>query len=207
MSEELQNAWTGLDLLRQRYPWPETCPKVEPNGLGWLADETALVLKRAVDHNTKLIVELGAWFGMSTRFLLKHAPNATVISVDHWMGSRNINLRPEFAALVPIAYETFIRNQWKVRDRLVAMKTTSDVGLTEVHEAGLEPDLIYVDADHSTPAVVHDTLLSTHLFPNAKLIGDDWTFESVRKGVRLAGEELKKAVRSTRTAWWLEDLP
>ena len=52
-----------------------------------------------------------------------------------------------------------------------------------VAEARLVPDAIYIDADHSFEGVVADLTLALDLFPSAIIVGDDWDWEGVRKGV------------------------
>src|SRR5262249_3036415 len=56
-------------------------------------------------------------------------------------------------------------------------------GLRAAAEAGLFPDAIYVDADHSFESVVADLTLALGLFPSAIIVGDDSDWEGVRKGV------------------------
>ncbi|NUQ65213.1 MAG: hypothetical protein HUU20_22330 [Pirellulales bacterium] len=44
-------------------------------------------------------------------------------------------------------------------------------GLQRVGEAGLEPDLVYIDADHRYESVVKDLTTALDLFPRAILVG------------------------------------
>ena len=71
------------------YSWPATKPDVpDPSQYpGWLGEGTDRTLALALSDQTKVVVELGAWLGMSARYIVEHAPKATVISVDHWEGS------------------------------------------------------------------------------------------------------------------------
>jgi hypothetical protein len=52
-----------------------------------------------------------------------------------------------------------------------------------VAEAGLEPDLVYIDADHGFDSVLNDFTSALDLFPKALIVGDDWNWDSVRKAV------------------------
>ncbi len=56
-------------------------------------------------------------------------------------------------------------------------------GLRLLHELGVEPALIYVDASHETEAVLRDLEAARGLFPRAVLVGDDWRWPSVRVAV------------------------
>src|SRR4051812_22659948 len=78
-----------VNRLRRAFPWPGEKPVISApiENPGWLGEGTDRVLARSLSDETRLVVELGAWLGMSTRFIADLAPNATVISVDHWRGS------------------------------------------------------------------------------------------------------------------------
>ncbi len=56
-------------------------------------------------------------------------------------------------------------------------------GLRAVAAAGLHPDLIYIDAEHSCEAVAAELTLARQLFPRAALTGDDYDWAGVRAGV------------------------
>jgi len=169
----------SLDELKRRYPWPEACPNVPPNPTGWFGDENRTVLRSLIGE-AGIVLELGAWLGMSTRFLLENTPGV-VITVDHWQGSPEHTGMPELVAL----WETFVRNCWdhRSRSRLIPMRTRTLDGMRELHELGIVPDVIYVDADHERESVAADVREALTLFPRAHLVGDDWTWDSVRAGV------------------------
>jgi hypothetical protein len=137
------------------------------------------VLARELSEETKLVVELGAWLGMSSRFIAEHAPNATVVSVDHWKGSPEHRTQEEFRAVLPTLYESFLEQCWTYRDQIVPLRMTSLEGLQTVADFGLTPDLVYIDAEHSHPAVTSELELARHLFPGAVLVGDDYDWEGV----------------------------
>ncbi|MEJ7636678.1 MAG: class I SAM-dependent methyltransferase [Singulisphaera sp.] len=155
---------------------------------GWLDEGTDRVLARELSAETRLVVELGAWLGMSSRYIADHAPNATVISVDHWRGSPEHRSQDQFRAMLPTLYETFLAQCWDYRDRIIPMRMTSLDGLQTVADHGLEPDLVYVDAEHSYEAVTSELELARHLFPLAVLVGDDYNWEGVaRAATEFAG--------------------
>lgn len=168
----------GLDELRSRYPWPDACPDVPQDAEGWFCGENRNVLQRRV-AGAHVVLELGAWKGMSTRWLAEHT-QGVVVTVDHWEGSSEHQDRPELRRL----YETFVRNCWDAhRDRLIPMRTTTIDGMREVAQLGIEPDVIYVDASHEADLVAVDLRTAFALFPRAHIVGDDWTWASVRDGV------------------------
>jgi hypothetical protein len=61
------------------------------------------------------------------------------------------------------------------------MSTTE--GLRAVAGAGLQPDFVYVDAEHSFDAVTTELGLARELFPRAALGGDDYDWRGVREAV------------------------
>ena len=68
--------------LRRAYPWPGTKPNVSGpiENPGWLGEGTDRVLDQALTRETRVVVELGAWLGMSTRYIADRAPDATFAS-------------------------------------------------------------------------------------------------------------------------------
>ena len=79
----------GIKGLREFFSFPPTRPGVAPNPMGWFDNRNAEVLKRYMSDKTAFVVEIGSYFGLSTRFICDNAPNATVVAIDTWLGSVN----------------------------------------------------------------------------------------------------------------------
>ena len=176
-----------LNQIAINYPWPEAQPDVTPffENDGAFDDSHVRLMGQFLDDKTKIVIELGSWFGFSTRFILDTAPNATVICVDHWKGSPNhwsSNNTPMVAKL-PELYETFMVNFWNDQHRIIPLKNDTVIGLKEIWKAGATPDLIYVDASHEYEDVFVDVLLSLKFFPESRICGDDWYLSGVRDAV------------------------
>ena len=92
---------------------------------------------------------------------------------------------PAFGKLraLPRLFETFQARCWDYRERVLPLRTTSLEGLRRVADAGLEPDLVYVDAEHTYEAVSAELKLARELFPHALLCGDDYDWSGVRRAV------------------------
>jgi len=161
--------------LKEKYGWPKKKPNLKRNEQGWFTEEAAKILGKYLNEETKIVLELGSWFGKSTRSILKAAPNALVIAVDHWKGSKEHVKRMDKKKLRKL-YGTFLVNCWDYQDRLIPLRADSQKGLEEVAEEGLVPDLIYIDAAHDYKSVKADIQKSLALFPTSQIVGDDWNW-------------------------------
>ena len=186
----------SLQALAAICPWPEQRPQVQdPPVPGWLGDGARELLERALSERTRLVVELGAWVGLSTRFIADRAPGATIITIDHWKGSPEHQRNPEWKVMLPSLHETFLALCWDYRQRLIPLRMTTLDGLRQVAEQGLDLDLIYVDAEHSYEATSGELELIHHLFPRVTVVGDDYDWAGVAPAVTEA---------AARHGWSLE---
>ena len=202
-------AKTRLERLAEAYPWPADRPDVPPSPSGWFGAGNKRLLGERITANTKLIMELGSWVGMSTRWLLDHAPQATVLAIDHFKGSADHFLNPDPAVqyLLPVLYETFCVNLWDYRDRLVPMRTTTIDGMIYIYQLGLEPDLVYIDAAHDTESVLTDIETAHRYWPRAALVGDDWSWDTVQAAVKIFAREKRLRIVTDDNAYALETRP
>ena len=166
----------GLDELRAKYKWPDAKPDISFDDHGWFGWCHEALIDAILPKSTETIVELGSWLGKSTRFLLASAPRATVIAVDHWKGDTSIleGAEAEVLGKLPRLYDTFLSNCWESRSRLVPLKNTTEQGMIEIHEAGIRPEFIYLDAGHHYQDAKDDLDVVGRLFPSAILAGDDY---------------------------------
>jgi hypothetical protein len=197
----------ALHELTARFPWPMHRPNVQPDwGPQWFLDDDSIghtaALRRIARPDTRVIVELGSFAGRSTAGFLRICPQSHVIAIDTWKGSAEHHSDPTLRPLVSILFEVFQANLWEQRHRLTAMRTTTIEGMHTLHSLGVAPDMIYVDADHATEAVIEDIRTAKRLFPNAQIAGDDWNWESVRSGVIVAARELDSNVAHQGNVWW-----
>lgn len=185
----------NLNLLRQKYPWPDKKPDLEFNPDGWLSDDNKIILCQKIKelnilHDPRtdplLVLEIGSWVGLSSRFLCESTNfRSTIISIDHWKGSaehKNISF-------ISRLYDTFISNCWHHKNKIIPVKTDSITGLQEVYNCNIYPHLIYLDGSHDTLSVIKDLLMINNLFPNAKIIGDDWKWATVQAAVNQFSHE------------------
>lgn len=195
----------SLARLRARFPWPSRCPPLPPDPMhGWFGDGNRRLLSDRLSGRTKLVVELGSWLGLSTRWIANMASNASVIAIDHWLGSSEHHADPRWAAMLPNLYDSFLAACWSFRRHIIPIRKDTVEGMTDVAEAGLTPDLIYVDAAHETEAVLRDLETARQLWPDVQLVGDDWTWNSVRKAVEDFHGRVGGRLEVDENAWALD---
>lgn len=196
-----------LESLRAAYSWPSQPPNVPADfGPLWYVDSDrghTGVLKRIVPRETRVIMELGSFVGRSTAAFLRLFPQADVIAIDTWRGSPGFPTHEPIANLLPRMHETFLANLWPHRQRLIPIRADTLTGMRIVKEFGVVPDVVYVDADHETQAVIDDLYCILELFPTAQIVGDDWKRPSVQAGVERVAREVGLSVADCGQVWWL----
>jgi predicted O-methyltransferase YrrM len=186
----------------EQHPWPLKPPEVPPfPQRNWLFPATQQLLAGSVSEATRLIVEVGSWTGRSTRFLAGLARQATIVAIDHWEGSPEHHEDAELAPFLPHLYETFLAECWDDRKQIVPIRANSTDGMQQVAEAGLQPDLVYIDADHSFEGVRRDLTMALELFPNAVIVGDDLDWEEVHRAVDVVTKERQLRLEIQGAAW------
>lgn len=199
---------TVIEALASICPWPDERPRVQepPPVPGWLGDGARELLAQSVSERTSLVVELGAWVGLTTRFIADRAPDAVVITIDHWNGSPEHFQNPEWKSALPALFETFLALCWDYRRRVIPLRMTTLEGLRLVAGQGLKPDLIYVDAEHSYEAVIGELELIHELFPDTVIVGDDYDWKGIAPAVNDAvsrhGWQLEVAGTTARGRAW-----
>jgi len=194
-----------LRQLARKHPWPERKPEVPEDLHGWCETAHQTMFERVVNPKMSVIVELGAWLGKSTRFLLSLAPQATVICVDHWLGSLEHHENEQWCQKIPTLYETFLVNLWEERDRVIPVRQTTLAAMEEIHRHKIVPDLIYIDAGHTYQEVHADTTASLRLFPASRICGDDWSWQEVRRAVSEIAEQQNQSIAlCEQQCWWFE---
>ncbi len=173
--------------LAQLSQWPATKPAVREDHQSMFGNAApfeqllkGLYPDGGASYNRPLIfLELGSWLGASALFMARQIPSAIVICVDHWLGSIEINNHPLYAGKIATLYDTFLANCWSYKDRIVPVRMTTLEGMIKIHQLGIQPDLVYVDAAHSYPDVTGDLEAVYALFPNTIICGDDFDWDQI----------------------------
>ena len=197
-----------IEKLRRITPWPEQKPDIPFNDGGWFPKCNRQLLSKLLSDKTSLVVELGSWIGLSTRWILDTAPNAKVIAIDHWLGGKENAKDP----LLPVLHDTFISNCWSYKDRLVMLKMDTLKGMRLLLDNNVRPNVIYVDAGHDYESANADLKLAT-LF-DCPIVGDDFNPNAWPGVVRAVWERATDAERNLyvmASGWYMprkgEDYP
>lgn len=171
---------------------------------GWYQNEMQL---RALIYNyrIKTIVEVGSWLGKSTIDLARALPpEGKIYAVDHWEGSAEHQIgNSAWHPSLPYLYEQFLSNiiHSGLTEKVVPIKMDS---LEAARSLTVQPDLIYIDANHETEAVYRD-LCAWYPFVKGRgiLCGDDWCWPSVRSAVVRFAAENQLQIDSYGNFWRL----
>lgn len=192
---------TPIECLRAMYRWPAERPDLDEYWHGWLLPKTAAALCETVTTDARCIVECGTWLGMSSRLILDLAPTANVICCDTWKGSPEMTPLPDLQALLPTLYQQCVRNLWPWRDRVTLVRGDSVISLHEIAEVGVEPDVVYVDSEHSHRQVFAELETIHRYWPRAAIVGDDYHTGPVAAAVRSFSRRRRRAFVDCGTAF------
>ena len=81
------------------------------------------------------------------------------------------------------------------------IRTGTIEGLERVARSGLQPDVIYVDADHGFEGVSADLQAIQRLFPQAAIVGDDWNWEGVRRAATAFSQATGRKLEALEAGW------
>ena len=125
------------------------------------------------------VLEIGSWEGRSAIFLLHFFQHSRLTCVDTFAGSREHREREDWAEELPFIEERFRANVAEFGDRVRVVKAPSAEALPRLRAEGASFDLVFVDGDHETDAVLRDAELSWSLVgPGGVIVFDDyaWAF-------------------------------
>ncbi|MBM3573226.1 MAG: class I SAM-dependent methyltransferase [Alphaproteobacteria bacterium] len=156
---------------------------------GWVTPQSILfdAISRA---SPGLVAEIGTWRGSSAIAMAQHMTAlelpGRIVCVDTWLsGVKHMLNNAEngnwlrLRHSLPRVYDQFLANVMHagVADRIVPVPQTSTIAARLFKQLGLQPDLIYLDANHDALDVSIDLALYWDLLADGGiLIGDDYTF-------------------------------
>lgn len=162
------------------------------------------MLTAVLSAELQVAIELGSFLGVSSRAILNAAPHATLICVDHWRGSPEHLLTdapPHWRRRIETLYEGFLRNLWPWRERVIPLRADTLEGLAEIAAAGVVPELVYVDSEHTCDRVSRELAFCTEHWPAATIVGDDYNQAEVARAVQRHAAASGRTVACNATAF------
>jgi hypothetical protein len=129
------------------------------------------------------IIEIGSWIGFSALRLAEWNPQATILCIDPWLGSFELQKMDELQPQIANSYEQFLANTAHLADRIWPYRTTGVDGLLDAHEKGFDATLIFIDGSHQYESVWGDIHAARRAFPKATLVLDDLKHPGVKQAV------------------------
>jgi predicted O-methyltransferase YrrM len=198
--------------MKNLFEWPNVKPNVPQNGHHWCHETNAATLQQMITHiNPKFILELGSWTGAgSTTLIANNAPNAQIVCVDHWSKDLNdfvqdefgLEQLKEFESQIEVLWETFLVNMWEHKHHVTPLRATTKEGLKTLSTLNIPFDMIYIDAHHDYTPVKLDIEMCHKNWPNAIIIGDDYSWKTVSKAVHDYADENNLKVETHGNCWW-----
>ncbi|MEI8365436.1 MAG: class I SAM-dependent methyltransferase [Parachlamydiaceae bacterium] len=160
-------------------------------------------------HDIHVVVEVGSWIGGgSTRHMgnLLKEKGGLLYAVDTWLGSSTQQPGQEhYQPILSQVYQQFLSNMihWDLTHCVIPVRMDS---LLASQTLQVQPDLIYIDGEHTTDAVYAD-LCAWYPFVehHGILCGDDWTWASVKVAVKQFAREKGKQIIASGNFWCLSD--
>ena len=164
---------------------------------GWMTN-TDIFEKLIIKCNPNIIIEVGTWKGKSAitmaDIVKKLGLSCKIYCIDTWLGSLEFygnDVPPEKDLFLkngyPQIYYQFLSNvvHTNNQDIIIPVPLPSNLAAKLLKNSGIESQLIYIDASHETDDVYSDmTNYKKLLTPGGIMFGDDYTWFTVKAGVR-----------------------
>jgi predicted O-methyltransferase YrrM len=173
--------WAGADPF-DGFPADQVAPDMQ----GWHSDH-AFLAETVARLRPRIIVEVGAWKGMSVLSLAAalrdNGIDGVVVAVDTWLGSVEHWVNPDWRSALglthgyPTLQRTFMRNviEAGLERFVVPLPLDSLNAAALLRRAKIAPDIIHIDAGHDFASVTSDLEAWWRLLGSGGvLIGDDY---------------------------------
>jgi predicted O-methyltransferase YrrM len=198
--------------LETLFQWPQEKPSVPKDSHNWFGNDNAHTLRSIIyDIQPKYILEMGSWTGAgSTLYIAKNAPEAQIVCIDHWSRDMNDYVQDEFNLnqvkelwpQISVLWETFLVNLWEHKHHITPLRMKTVDGLKLLSSLNIPFNLIYIDAHHDYDSVLHDIEISHKNWPNAVIVGDDYTWQTVRSAVHHYADNNNLEVVVNGNCWY-----
>jgi predicted O-methyltransferase YrrM len=165
----------------------------------WLSYETDAVLTAALRTlRPRIVLELGAWYGASTRRIRRECPDALILTAD-WFKDAAVSDFDRAGDRGPIdrfyfqhqRLHSFARTMHDEeealgiagRGRVVVFRGDIYDAVEQVARIPCQPDLVFIDCEKKTRQLRQLLDRLADLFPRATIVGDDLIADSVQRAV------------------------
>jgi predicted O-methyltransferase YrrM len=216
------------------FNWPEARPDMKP--FRWILDGGGRrLLSEIVNRNDlRTLLEVGVFLGGGSLDLLDACPKLEIYGLDPYenpypdyqsIAHYFLAHRAMYGAAIDLQGMTedqflsqmsrrdaqlpaVISNLWDYRDRFHLVRGRSPDALRTLHAEGVQPDIVFLDADKSGAELP----LISELWPQCIISGDDWTWQSqqgvnpLHAAVRRHGESHDMSLVVKDAVWVLEPI-
>jgi hypothetical protein len=166
------------------------------------------------------IVEIGSWEGRSCLGFLTFAKaqgfHPKILCIDTWLGSiehwHNTYPNDEFSHSSlglsdgePQILDVFRRSirEFAFEEQVEILRCPSAYSYYYLNDRYVDTDLVYIDGDHTTSAVLKDLELTSKACRKAYQSGDDFSWKSVRLAlvIHTLGKKRKILVADNANTW------
>lgn len=184
----------AIDLKKLPFPYCKLAQVMPFNPFGMYFNGE--YVKKLFEHNSiKTAVEIGSYFGVSTRHLASLLPeNSKLYAVDSWEYYEG-------------QYEQFLSNMVisGLASKVIPVKQRSDAAINFFKQFNKTFDFIYLDGDHETAGVLSDLENYYPLLAETGIIaGDDWLLQTVRAAVQQFAEKYELTIYGDCNFWFLK---
>ena len=185
---------------------------IEFDGGGWSSEHESFGLY-INQFRPKLIVEVGTWFGGSSRTMTKACLDAgiedfEIVCIDTFLGSfehwDRTSATMKFINGRPNNYEQFISNtiHYKYQPYITPFPVDSINGYHVLKNLGITPDMVYIDAGHDYASALADYRNYAEILkPAGVLIGDDWHHQPIKDAAKDTFREGTVIDHGAKFAW------
>ena len=197
--------WIGLQAA-EKMPEPFASVHLMPEyRFGYYANASQIE-QIFSENEIRTVIEVGSWIGGGSTLhfgLLLKQKGGKLYAVDTWLGSSTQQIgQAHYQPILPDVYHQFLSNMihWQLTDTVIPMRMRSEEVAKMIK---VTPDLVYIDAEHTTEAVYQDL---TAWYPfGGILCGDDWGWDSVRLAVERFAQEKGLRIEASGNFWKLKN--
>lgn len=169
----------GINALRDSYKYPSKKPNLDVSVYPkWFNSRHDEFFRQLIPSDVSTIVELGSWVGFSTRWFAENTDCPDIVCIDTWAGSAE---HSDFTQeQLDNLFKAFTQSCWAHRNKIIPLQMNTVQGMLKLKEYNVckDVEIVYVDASHQYEDVIVDIEMAWEIFPNATLIGDDFTWKN-----------------------------